>query len=59
MTYEIVCDKGNKAETLPTTKSFLNYVASEDGQALLADAGYAPMPEEIITKVRETISGLS
>ncbi|MFV0135073.1 phosphate ABC transporter substrate-binding protein PstS [Streptomyces sp. HMX87] len=59
VTYEIVCDKGNKAETLPTTKSFLNYVASEDGQALLADAGYAPMPEEIITKVRETISGLS
>ncbi|CAL9504965.1 phosphate ABC transporter substrate-binding protein PstS [Streptomyces griseomycini] len=59
VTYEIVCDKGNKAESLPATKSFLNYMASEDGQALLADAGYAPMPEEIITKVRETISGLS
>lgn len=59
VTYEIVCDKGNKAETLPTTKSFLNYMASEDGQSLLADAGYAPMPEEIITKVRETISNLA
>ncbi|MFB7657953.1 MULTISPECIES: phosphate ABC transporter substrate-binding protein PstS [unclassified Streptomyces] len=59
VTYEIACDKGNKAETLPATKSFLNYVASEDGQGLLADAGYAPMPTEIITKVRETISGLS
>ncbi|MCT7354373.1 phosphate ABC transporter substrate-binding protein PstS [Streptomyces sp. 15-116A] len=59
VTYEIVCDKGNKAETLPATKSFLNYIASEDGQSLLADAGYAPMPEEIITKVRETISSLS
>ncbi|MET7293426.1 phosphate ABC transporter substrate-binding protein PstS [Streptomyces griseoloalbus] len=59
VTYEIVCDKGNKAETLPATKSFLNYMASEDGQALLADAGYAPMPEEIITKVRETISSLA
>ncbi|MFF8032719.1 MULTISPECIES: phosphate ABC transporter substrate-binding protein PstS [unclassified Streptomyces] len=59
VTYEIVCDKGNKAETLPATKSFLNYMASEDGQGLLAEAGYAPMPEEIITKVRETISGLS
>ncbi|MEU4652348.1 phosphate ABC transporter substrate-binding protein PstS [Streptomyces sp. NPDC023723] len=59
VTYEIVCDKGNKAETLPATKSFLNYIASEDGQGLLADAGYAPMPDEIITKVRETISGLS
>lgn len=59
VTYEIVCDKGNKADTLPATKSFLNYMASEDGQSLLADAGYAPMPEEIITKVRETVSGLS
>jgi phosphate transport system substrate-binding protein len=59
VTYEIVCDKGNKAETLPATKSFLNYIASEGGQDLLADAGYAPMPDEIITKVRETISGLS
>ncbi|MFG3163737.1 phosphate ABC transporter substrate-binding protein PstS [Streptomyces sp. NPDC048232] len=59
VTYEIACDKGNKAETLPATKSFLNYIASEDGQGLLADAGYAPMPTEIITKVRETISGLS
>jgi phosphate transport system substrate-binding protein len=59
VTYEIVCDKGNKAETLPATKSFLNYMASEDGQALLAEAGYAPMPEEIITKVRETISSLA
>ncbi|MFC5219331.1 phosphate ABC transporter substrate-binding protein PstS [Streptomyces coerulescens] len=59
VTYEIVCDKGNKAETLPATKSFLNYIASEDGQGLLAEAGYAPLPTEIATKVRETISGLS
>ncbi|MEG3631983.1 phosphate ABC transporter substrate-binding protein PstS [Streptomyces poriticola] len=59
VTYEIVCDKGNKAESLPAMKSFLNYVSSEDGQALLADAGYAPMPEEIITKVRDTIANLS
>ncbi|WP_199832304.1 phosphate ABC transporter substrate-binding protein PstS [Streptomyces pactum] len=59
VTYEIVCDKGNKAESLPAAKSFLNYIASEDGQGLLKEAGYAPMPTEIITKVRETISGLS
>ncbi|EGX59468.1 phosphate-binding protein precursor [Streptomyces zinciresistens K42] len=59
VTYEIVCDSGNKPETLPATKSFLNYIASEDGQGLLKDAGYAPMPAEIITKVRSTISGLN
>ncbi|MBC9728126.1 phosphate ABC transporter substrate-binding protein PstS [Streptomyces sp. TRM68367] len=59
VTYEIVCDKGNKADTLPATKSFLNYISSKEGQGLLADAGYAPMPAEIISKVRSTISGLS
>ncbi|MFI2437261.1 phosphate ABC transporter substrate-binding protein PstS [Streptomyces sp. NPDC018693] len=59
VTYEIVCDKGNKSDTLATTKSFLNFMASKDGQALLTGADYAPMPDEIITKVRETISGLS
>ncbi|MCW7942246.1 phosphate-binding protein [Streptomyces hygroscopicus] len=59
VTYEIVCDKGNKADTLPTVKSFLGYTASEDGQNQLANAKYAPIPAEIISKVRDTISGLS
>ncbi len=59
VTYEIVCDKGNKADTLPTVKAFLNYMASEDGQGMLADLKYAPMPDEIIAKVRTTINGLS
>ncbi|CAL9308728.1 phosphate ABC transporter substrate-binding protein PstS [Streptomyces olindensis] len=59
VTYEIVCDKGNKAETLPAVKSFLGYMASEEGQGVLTDADYAPMPDEIITEVRETIKGLS
>lgn len=59
VTYEIVCDKGNKADTLPATKAFLNYIASEDGQGKLADLGYAPIPADIIAKVRTTISGLS
>lgn len=59
VTYEIVCDKGNKADTLPATKAFLTYIASEDGQALLADAGYAPIPAEIIAKVRTTIAAMS
>ncbi|MFD7297271.1 phosphate ABC transporter substrate-binding protein PstS [Streptomyces sp. NPDC059897] len=59
VTYEIVCDKGNKAESLAATKSFLNYTASEDGQAALADLGYAPIPAEINKKVRETVAGIS
>jgi phosphate transport system substrate-binding protein len=59
VTNEIVCDKGNKASPLPLTKSFLDYIASEDGQGLLADAGYAPLPAEIATKVRSTVTSLS
>ncbi|MET7701745.1 MULTISPECIES: phosphate ABC transporter substrate-binding protein PstS [unclassified Streptomyces] len=59
VTYEIVCDKGNKADTLPATKAFLRYIASEDGQKVLSGIDYAPVPTEIITKVRTTIDGLS
>lgn len=59
VTYEIICEKGNKADTLAATKSFLTYIASEDGQKLLTDAKYAPIPDEIIAKVRTTISSLS
>ncbi|MBT2526121.1 phosphate ABC transporter substrate-binding protein PstS [Streptomyces flavidovirens] len=59
VTYEIACDKGNKAETLPALKAFLNYAVSEDGQKVLADADYAPLPTEIAAKVREIIPTLS
>jgi phosphate transport system substrate-binding protein len=59
VTYEIACDKGNKAATLPAVKSFLTYIASEGGQGLLAAQGYAPLPDSIATKVRSTISTLS
>ncbi|MCX5398011.1 phosphate ABC transporter substrate-binding protein PstS [Streptomyces sp. NBC_00102] len=59
VTYEVVCDTGNKAETLPTVKSFLTYTASDAGQKVLTEAGYAPIPTEINAKVRETIAALS
>ncbi|MEU0966291.1 phosphate ABC transporter substrate-binding protein PstS [Streptomyces sp. NPDC005917] len=59
VTYEIVCDKGNKADTLPATKTFLRYIASQDGQKVLSTIGYAPVPDEIIAKVRTTVEGLS
>ncbi len=52
VTYEIACDKGNKAENLPALKAFLNYAVSDAGQKVLADAGYAPLPAEIATKLR-------
>ncbi|MEW2290021.1 phosphate ABC transporter substrate-binding protein PstS [Streptomyces sp. NPDC047841] len=59
VTYEIACDKGNKADTLPATKAFLRYIASEDGQKILPSIGYAPVPADIISKVRTAIEGLS
>ncbi|CAL9487191.1 phosphate ABC transporter substrate-binding protein PstS [Streptomyces sp. enrichment culture] len=59
VTYEIVCDKGNKADTLPATKAFLRYIASEDGQSVLAQNDYAPIPADIIAKVRTTIEEMS
>ena len=59
VTYEIACDKGNKADTLPATKAFLRYIASEDGQNVLSGLKYAPIPADIIAKVRTTIEGLS
>ncbi|MFC0602707.1 phosphate ABC transporter substrate-binding protein PstS [Streptomyces palmae] len=59
VTYEIACEKGNKADTLQATKSFLTYLASEDGQSVLKERGYAALPPEIATKVRETVTALS
>ncbi|MFJ9344479.1 phosphate ABC transporter substrate-binding protein PstS [Streptomyces sp. NPDC101733] len=59
VTYEVVCDKGNKPETLGTVKSFLDYAASDSGQKILTENGYAPIPAEINTKVREVIKSLS
>ncbi|EST21832.1 hypothetical protein N566_27160 [Streptomycetaceae bacterium MP113-05] len=59
VTYEIVCSKGNSEETLASTKSFLHYAAGEDGQKAVTDIDYAPMPKEIITKVREAVGRLS
>ena len=51
--------KDNKADTLAATKAFLTYTASEDGQKQLTAAQYAPIPAEIITKVRSTVANLS
>ncbi|MBB5940112.1 phosphate ABC transporter substrate-binding protein PstS [Streptomyces zagrosensis] len=59
VTYEIACDKGNKADTAEATKSFLAYTASEGGQTSLKELGYAPLPAAIATKVRDTVSTLS
>ncbi|WKX11158.1 phosphate ABC transporter substrate-binding protein PstS [Streptomyces sp. NL15-2K] len=59
VSYEIVCDKGNVAETLPALKSFLTYTASSEGQKPLARLHYVPLPESVAAEVRQVISTLS
>lgn len=58
VTYEIVCNKGNKADILPTLKSFLTYTASDAGQQAAAPAGYLQLPAVITDKVKAAVSSL-
>ncbi|GAA1594765.1 phosphate ABC transporter substrate-binding protein PstS [Kribbella sancticallisti] len=59
VTYEIACTKGLPAEKTALVKSFLSYFASADGQSSLTELNYAPLPEEIRTKVDAAIQAIS
>jgi phosphate transport system substrate-binding protein len=59
VTYEIVCDKGTPAASLPLVKGFLTYTSSTAGQGSLTQLGYAPLPETVRAKVASTVSALS
>jgi phosphate transport system substrate-binding protein len=59
VTYEIVCSKGQDEAKTKLTKSFLSYFSSKDGQKSLEAAGYAPLPEEVRTKVSASVDALS
>jgi phosphate transport system substrate-binding protein len=59
VTYEIACSKGLPAEKTALVKSFLSYFVSQDGQSALTDLNYAPLPEEIRTKVDAAIQSIS
>ncbi|MEY9962774.1 phosphate transport system substrate-binding protein [Streptacidiphilus sp. MAP12-16] len=59
VTYEIVCDKGNKADTLPALKAFLNYTISDAGQTSVGSLGYFPLPAALATQVKTAIAALA
>ena len=59
VTYEIVCSAGNDSSTLPLTKSFLSYTASDQGQAELPALGYAPLPAKLLSQVQQTVASIS
>jgi phosphate transport system substrate-binding protein len=59
VTYEIVCSKGKDADKAALTKAFLKHFASADTQKGLEEIGYAPLPDEVQSKVEAAISALS
>jgi phosphate transport system substrate-binding protein len=59
VTYEIVCSKGKDAAKTALTKAFLTHFASADTQKSLEEIGYAPLPDEVRTKVDTAIAALS
>ncbi|WP_236241793.1 hypothetical protein [Streptomyces sp. CC228A] len=59
VTYEIVCDTGNKPESRPALRSFLTCTASEEGQGQLHSIPYAPLPAKAAARVREVVATLS
>lgn len=59
VTYEIVCSKGLDADKTSLLKSFLTYFSSTDTQKGLEEIGYAPLPDEVRTKVDAAIKAIS
>ncbi|MEV0387185.1 phosphate ABC transporter substrate-binding protein PstS [Nonomuraea sp. NPDC050643] len=48
VTYEITCSKN----TDPLVRAFLRYTAGDAGQSYLSLYGYAPLPQDLLEKVR-------
>ena len=59
VTYEIVCSKSKDAAKAKLVKAFLKSFASEETQKSLEEIGYAPLPDEVRTKVDAAIDALS
>ncbi|MFC9973800.1 phosphate ABC transporter substrate-binding protein PstS [Spirillospora sp. NPDC127200] len=59
VTYEVACDKGLPAEQSKFVKSFLTYTSSADGQKILTNLGYAPLPDSVLTKVQASVKALA
>jgi phosphate transport system substrate-binding protein len=59
VTYEIVCSKGLAADKTAIVKDFLGYFASEKTQQGLEDLGYAPLPADLLTKVKTAVAAIS
>ena len=58
VTYEIVCSKGLEPEKTAIVKDFLGYFTLPETQAGLEEIGYAPLPEELLGKVKTAVSAI-
>ncbi|WP_239348067.1 MULTISPECIES: phosphate ABC transporter substrate-binding protein PstS [unclassified Frankia] len=59
VTYEITCTQGLAASQATLVKSFLTYTSSTNGQAAIADLGYAPLPTDLASKVSSVVATIS
>jgi phosphate transport system substrate-binding protein len=59
VTYEVVCSKGLDANKTAAVKGLLTYFSSSEGQASLEELGYAPLPDEVRTKVETAVKAIS
>jgi phosphate transport system substrate-binding protein len=59
VTYEIACSKGLSADKAKLVKSFLTYFATPETQASLEEIGYAPLPDEVLSKVDAAVKALA
>ena len=58
VTYEIVCTKYSDSKKGSLVKAFLEYTSGA-GQDSLAGLGYAPLPADLLTKVKASIATVS
>lgn len=59
VTYEVVCSKGLNGEKTKLLKDFLTYFSSDDTQASLEEIGYAPLPDDVRSKVVSAVKAIS
>jgi phosphate transport system substrate-binding protein len=59
VTYEIVCSKGLAADKTAIVKDFLGYFSSEETQQGLEELGYAPLPADLVGKVKTAVAAIS
>lgn len=60
LSYAVVSSKFKDATQASLTKAYLGYIASDEGQKVAkANAGSAPLPADILTKVQASISSIN